>query len=401
MSSMRTRTATVSALALLLSGSAVFGADDRRQGSEASSAQEPLFFSTIAGESAQDVRFPEGYVSDNAIMVYQHQFGLYPYIHSETGEVINGGVPQRTNIAAHLRELAKDIDRQIPVDFDGYVVIDYEEWHPFWEDTAGRYQVMSRSIIRAQNPRWSDAKIERKARVSFEAAAKKVLKRTLDQCRSMRPNAKWGIWSYPKAKFRDNNARWLWDRHDAFFPAVYMQYSLVPDDVEPGLGEANVSQFVEDRLIGRIVYARELAGERPVLSVLWPRYTKRNPSEWLRYKPLKQSDLALAMEGSLDYGADGVVIWDNVPQPGVAEIFQEQIDNSIAPEMRRILADRGIEIDNPLSNTDGSTDDAVAGADQESDNDADMAPGSDDRLSATPRASSRGVKKTTSRRRGG
>ena len=396
MRTIRSLTIRLTVIACLFSGNAAIGAADGRRQQDDTSAQEALFFFTFTGANKDDVEMPEALVSDQVIMVYQHRFGLYPYIHARTGEVINGGVPQRVNISAHLRELVRDIENQIPdPEFDGYVIIDYEEWHPFWEDTARRYQDMSRDIVRRQHPDWSEARIERKARTSFENAAKLVLKRTLDKCRQIRPNAKWGIWSYPKAKFRDNNARWLWSRHDAFFPDIYMDNSLVPNDTQPGYGQALERDYVADRLVARVEYARELAGDRPVLPVVWPRYTRHNPNQWLRFQPLKQSDLAFCLERPFDYGADGVVIWENLPQPGLAEVFQEQIDNSIAPELRRILKDRGHEVDDALAD---AADDDEPPAETP---DTDGTSSGDTRLSATPSGSKRGVGKITSRRRGG
>jgi len=47
-----------------------------------------------------------------------------------------------------------------------------------------------------------------------------------------------------------------------------------------------------------------------------------------------------------------VVIWENIPMPELAAEFQIQIDESIAPELERILTDRGLP-------TDGSSADAA------------------------------------------
>lgn len=366
----RFRTARFTTVACLLSVSAAIGAGDGRRGTDDTSppgsteSAELLFYSALAGANAGDVALPEGILaSEDVIMVYQHQFGIYPSVTME-GEVTNGGVPQNVNIQEHLRELERDINIQIPADYSGYVIIDYEEWHPFWEDTATRYRNFCVAQVRAQKPTWDDAKVERKARKDFEKAAKKFIMRTLDKCRQLRPDAKWGIWAYPKARFRDNNARWLWKRHDAFFPTIYMMNQLVPDGVEPGLGQASESAFIEDRLVGRVAFASEIAGDRQVMTVMWPKYSGNNENQALRYQPLSPENLTLALELPFAYGADGMVIWDNIPQPGIAEAFQELLDYRIAPEIRRILTDMGLPTDGLENEVDpGDSEEPIEGLD--------------------------------------
>jgi len=323
--------------------------DSGSQGSSGSAETQEnvrLFHSALFGVSVGELDMPTGLINDeDTIMVYQHNFGIYPTL-SASGEITNGGLPQNVDLREHLREVERDIDRLIPEGFDGYVIIDYEEWHPFWEDTAGRYRLLAIDQVRQQKPNWDDAKIERKARKDFEKAAKKYIQKTLDKGRKLRPDAKWGIWSYPKVRFRDNDARWLWKRHDAFFPAIYMYGMTVPDGVEPGMGEIRESDFIEDRLVGRVAYSAELAeGEKEVMPVMRPWYSGNNDDISLRYENLNAHDLSLVMEMPFQYGADGIVIWDNVPNSSRAADFQDQLDYELAPEIRRILTSMGLPTD--------------------------------------------------------
>jgi len=343
--------------------------------------QQPFFFDAFAGVCADEVDHSAVGLREDMIVVYQHRFGVYPYVDVETGERVNGGVPQRANLSAHLEELQRDIDRQIPEGYTGYVCIDYEDWVPVWEHSPGRIREYSRELIRRERPNWDDARVERKAKRDFESAAKLFFTKTFDMCHDLRPDAMWGLWSYPKAGFRDDDLDWLWSRTDAFFPSIYMRYRLVPDDQEPGEGEERVSDFVQRRLVDRVAYARELAGDRPVISFLWSRYSKRNPDQWIRLSPLTQHDLAIAFEGSLDYGADGVALWENIPQPHIVEMFQQQFDETIAPEMCRILAERGFDVDEDVL--------AGAGDGWEDPTDEEGAGEDDDRVSQTPPVSNR------------
>ncbi|MCB9846848.1 MAG: hypothetical protein H6814_00395 [Phycisphaeraceae bacterium] len=362
-------------ICLLLVAQYAIGADRRNSGSDDNSGSDTstpetpqtpsgdqcLYYTTFAGASADEIVLPDIIIDgQGAIMVYQHNFGIYPSISLE-GEVTNGGLPQNVDIRDHIRQLESDIDRLIPEGFSGYVLIDYEEWTPFWEDTAGRYRTAAIEQVRQAKPNWDDAKVERKARKDFEKAAKKYFQRTLDKCHQKRPDAKFGLWSYPKARFRDNNARWLWNRHDAFFPAIYMYGMLVPDGVEPGDGEVPESEWVEDRLVGRVAYARELAGDnRDVLAVMRPWYSGNNTNPDIQHESLTASDLTMCMERPFDFGADGVVIWNNIPQTGLAAAFQDQMDYEIAPEIRRVLTLFGLPTDgveNPTRPEDSPPDD--------------------------------------------
>ncbi|VDP20182.1 unnamed protein product, partial [Onchocerca flexuosa] len=66
----------------------------------------------------------------NAIVVfYEEHFGLYPYYrsYSDTKLAVNGGIPQRANISAHLSVVRNNISKHIPdPNFNGLAVIDYE-----------------------------------------------------------------------------------------------------------------------------------------------------------------------------------------------------------------------------------------------------------------------------------
>ncbi len=328
------------------------GSQQAPQGSDSTTA-DPIYFNALTGIHAGDVDLSGAPVSDEIVVVYQHNFGIYPYINSSEVH-FNGSVPQNINMQEHLRELAIDIERYIPdPDFDGFVSIDYEEWPPFWEDCMERYREYSRELVREANPSWDDLKVERKAKREFEKAAKKYMKKTLKKCQQLRPKAKWGYWAYPKEAHHDNNANWLWNAQDAFFPDLYMPYRLRPDDAtDMILGEIGESWYITNRLEGRVGYARELAGNKPVLAFTYPRYENRNPNQWIRLRPLTPSDLTMCMEGPLNHGADGIVLWDNVPQPSVADAFQIYYDDIIAPEFNRVLQSRGL----PFGPADGVID---------------------------------------------
>ncbi len=277
---------------------------------------------------------------DRVVVFYMHNFGRYPYVDVDTGTEHNGVVPQRTDMTAHLLEVQADVARAIPDPrWDGFAVIDYEAWTPWWAHLTDRYKDESRAIVRAIHPEWSASQVENRARLRFEEAARSFMLRTLNTCKQVRPRAKWGFWSYPKQEFRDDDAQWLWDAQTAFYPSVYMQMQGVPDHHEPGLGQAYASAFVRNRLVARVRYARELAGARPVAAFAWPRYGHTNPNEWLRLRPLTGSDLAMMLGGPRLFGADGVILWDNLPQASLAGVFQGYFNSRLGPAIERAHSD--------------------------------------------------------------
>lgn len=319
----------------------------------ASDADHPYtVFNGLAGNAADEVVFGSIPISDQLIMIYQHQLGTYPWIDFNTHERTNGGVPQAVNMSLHLAEVERDVLRLVPEGFSGYVCIDYEGWTPWWDDIVEMYKVCSREYVLERYPDISAADLERKARREFEEGAQDLFRKTILRCKSLRPDARWGFWSYPRARYEQLEADWLWPLCDVFYPSVYMRYAIVPDDQPLALGEEHLSWFIEERLEGNVAYARELAGERPVLAFGWCRYTKRNPDQFMRLRFLRPSDAALMLESARDYGADGVVLWDNIAQSSSVPFFQTYLDETLGPILIRI-ADESLRLFRQQSTADG------------------------------------------------
>ncbi len=276
-------------------------------------------------------------IEHDVIVFYEHTLGKFPRIDIGTGARVHGGVPHLADYSAHISACMDDIIEQIPdPDWDGYAVIDYESWTPWWNDTQEPYRVLTREIVRRNHPSFTPEQVEAFSIVTYESNARRIFEGTIELGRALRPNAKWGFWAYPKGRLRDNyDTQWMWDASDAFYPSVYMRYYLVPDDVTPRAGEERYSRYMDRVFYGNLGYARDLAGgEKPVLAFAWPRYDGRNENQWYRRRELEPEHLRLMLLGPYAWDADGVVLWDNLPQPGLAEAFQTYFDESIAPEMR-------------------------------------------------------------------
>ena len=120
--------------------------------------------------------------------------GLFPTI-NEDGSMVNGGVPQRANLTAHIQVLEKTVIKWIPeADWSGHAVLDFEDWTTVWDFNTGsgswhsvRYQNYSIELVMKQHPTWPKTQVIAEAKKEFEAAATEFFVQTLETCRRMRP----------------------------------------------------------------------------------------------------------------------------------------------------------------------------------------------------------------------
>lgn len=304
-------------------------------------AEEPsyTFHSALAGAFAGSIDFGGAPVKQDVVMFYEHTLGLFPRISLQTGAYINGGLPHLADYNAHMGKCLNDILQAIPdPDWDGYAVIDYESWTPWWSDTTRRYREATVADLRRGNPEWTDDELGSNAERIYELHARRIFEGTIQLGRALRPKARWGYWAFPKGRHANvEGTQWLWDACDAFYPSVYMLNYLVPESDTPGLGEAHYSTYFESRFNGNLGYARQIAGEtKPVLAFAWPRYGSTNENQWLRLRLLEPQHLQIMLFGPYFWNADGVIVWDNLPQAGLAAAFQEYVTTTMKPEIEHI-----------------------------------------------------------------
>lgn len=154
----------------------------------------------------EDILNPEDYgiiantnhtfLGDKILTFYESNLGLYPKLviqnsteelmyDEETGfdtkptvvEVINGGIPQRTNFIDHIRKVKLDISKLIKKRkrFSGLLIIDYEAWRPLWGmnyDSKRIYQIESINWVKERYPEISDRFAREVAEKEFNRAAK-------------------------------------------------------------------------------------------------------------------------------------------------------------------------------------------------------------------------------------
>jgi hyaluronoglucosaminidase len=150
-----------------------------------------------------------------------------------SGLLLNGGVPQNANLTAFVEQLRSQVPLWIPaVQYTGLAVLDFEAWSTVWELNVEPglawhsqvYQNVSKQLVRARHPNWSEVQVEARAKEEFETAATAWFVTTLEVCKQIRPHAKWGWYGLPQGSSPiDYGQRQMpvFLAADAIYPSIY------------------------------------------------------------------------------------------------------------------------------------------------------------------------------------
>jgi hyaluronoglucosaminidase len=282
------------------------------------------------GPHAASVDFAGVPIRRDAVMFYEHQFGLYPriWVPPNNPAVIyndNGSIPQRTDWPAHLAKARQDIARMIPdPNWEGDAILDFEAWDPVWNLLNWRMKEESRRHVRARFPGLTMAQVEARAKQEFEAAAIDFMVRTIQFCKQERPRAKWGYFGYPYVHldpYRATHHQRIFDECTAFYPDIYTtDYGGTDPSVRPETGRRLASVW-EQGARTKLGIARQIAGTRPVYAVIWTRYHDMN--RFYAGQFINDLDLRNAITVPRSAGADGSVFWDYIPEASGAQAYNQ------------------------------------------------------------------------------
>jgi len=106
-------------------------------------------------------------------------------------------------MARHFAAIETHVNLKIPDrNWAGMGVIDYEIWWPQWTRTQSTAQNAWRAYIRANRPELlqflSANEQEAVFKQTFNDAARDFCTATINECRRLRPNAKWGFFGLPR-----------------------------------------------------------------------------------------------------------------------------------------------------------------------------------------------------------
>lgn len=262
------------------------------------------------------------FLGQKMTIFYRDRLGKYPYL-SRGGGKVNGGIPQLSDLSAHLSLALSQMSSSLQPNFNGLAVIDWEDWRPLWERNFGtkmEYRRQSKLLVRQEKPDLSERETTLLATKTFEESARRFMGETLRMGVTHRPEGLWGFYGFPAcynnhkqktdksytgrchAGTEEQNDRlsWLWSQSSAMYPSIYL-----PPWLE---GSTDAALMVRHRLLEALRVAsvwrhgNDTNQATPVLP-----YARLAFTHTLTF--LNKMDLVHTLGESAALGAAGVVLW--------------------------------------------------------------------------------------------
>ncbi|EYC39897.1 hypothetical protein Y032_0637g957 [Ancylostoma ceylanicum] len=148
------------------------------------------------------------FYGEKVVIFYEFIFGRYPYYKGyKEDQPVNGGTPQNCSIDEHLKIAKENITERIPKeDFDGFAIIDLEEWRPIFDQNFWGLKSVFRNQSLALVRKWNsslqnETEIAKLAEEQFNNAAREFFVKTIRLGRDMRKKAKWGFYGFPYCNY--------------------------------------------------------------------------------------------------------------------------------------------------------------------------------------------------------
>ena len=274
--------------------------------------------------------------------------GLMPRINAD-GSLVNGGVPQAGDLAAHLAKFQADAAALLPLGArtEGACLLDWEWWRAEWDTTGDAYRNASIARAAAAMPGAPAPAILAAARAQYEAGARAFYEGSLRAFASWYPRCVAGIYAYPAndwsgggypgpaggaMRARNNALDWLWAASGALFPSVYLT-SPRASKYDNQTTEAYVASTVDEAV--RCAARAPLRG-RPqplVLPLMWYVYDEfpRPAGAWTTLVP---DDAAAVTALPAERGADALLIWGAVGNaPFTPSQLAAYLDATLGPAL--------------------------------------------------------------------
>uniref|UniRef100_T1JN23 Hyaluronidase n=1 Tax=Strigamia maritima TaxID=126957 RepID=T1JN23_STRMM len=177
-----------------------------------------------------------------------YKIGKFPSI-SNSGEYINGGLPQLGQFSDHLDQVKEDVTDAIPdAEFNGFAVIDWESWRPTFQYNWGelnKYKEESRNLVKKGHLLSNTTfEIETRAEFEFEIAARLYMQYTINISQTLRPRGNWGYYGFPDCynyehleKYCSNDIQhyndktsWLFNSSSVLYPSIYISKNNITEN---------------------------------------------------------------------------------------------------------------------------------------------------------------------------
>lgn len=301
--------------------------------------------------------------STNAQIIPEHLLGNYPIAGPHMMELAPGG--RAEFIRQHIERVRQDVQAWFAdPNYDGHAIIDYEAWYPYWTthfnfpSTEGREAWDSdplddwRDVIRQTRPQLLSGlnaqQQEAVFRTTWLEATREFWEATLQECKNVRPHAKWGIYSLPPRSYYawfsqadsdairwvdDNELAWLWQRVDAIYPSIYtFYYSIDGRTLRDGEDRPESSATY---IRGMVDEAVRIADGKPVIPVLWCVYHNSNRNYALQL--VNDVNMRQMFEIPLECGADGFVVWDWITSAPYYNALRGFANDRLNPFLRNLV----------------------------------------------------------------
>lgn len=308
---------------------------------------------------AASVEFGSVPMRRDMVVLYEGDLGLYP----------QAGVHQVEAdpdwMRRHFLRIAQWMTHAIPdPNYDGYAVIDYEQWEWCWallqnvpsnqgpdardrdfkDDWRAFMRQSNPSALQGANALNEEAVFER----TYNEAVRRFLTATINECKRLRPRAKWGFYNNPPVSYYgyvgSNNFRatlqrdlqWLCDVSDALFPNTYaVNYTIA--DAATHAPYQDFERHHRDYIAANIETAALMARGKPIINFYCLRYhDSTGPYAYTFVNPL---NLRVALDVSKQSGANGIAIWEAFNSTAALNQFQQFFTTSATPIMMQYVTD--------------------------------------------------------------
>lgn len=324
------------------------------------------------GELADQVEFGDAPVSRNAIVLYENLCGYFP------DQGLHMMFLEPDMMDRHVAKIREDLDQRVPVDFDGVVIIDFEQWKAHYDrisntpshlplDAHDRdFQDDWKEFMVLRNPRVFDGmnseQIEAAARADYNHHAQIYFETTVREAKRLRPLAQFGYFDYPPALYMDNrllgrgqigygdhNNRmsqindemaWMWEAVDVMIPSIYGRRFTLPDGEPSDRTEGTDNESVNREWIDSVIReCQRLDPDNLIIPIVWTRYNHNDPlsdQRWLR-RVMNPLNTRISICQPLESGAHGVLLWEGIFAYEIFEETQQWINTTFSPTVIDVL----------------------------------------------------------------
>lgn len=278
--------------------------------------------------------------------------GLWPSLFAN-GTAVNGGLPQLGNMSLHLDKVRFDAAALLPPDFDGYAVIDWEEWVPWLEADGSNYYNASLALAGGD---------EAAAIAAWNISSLDFMVKTLEAAREVRPKGKWGYFGTGGCTFdvtteacspeieRINDAlQPLWRASTALYPELYASCQAVGKDDHQRCSAANKLPL---KLAARLKEARRVAAgllpaKLPIVAFTWPALYSPPCDDPGNQCPrmTNPSDLDAEFMLAAPGGADAIIVWGGTSDvhhgADDCDKFAAYLNSTLGPVLRKAAGGGG------------------------------------------------------------